>query len=73
MAIPPDSVAEIFNDMASQDVGVLFRILPRERAADIFEYLPVEIQEALVHSLGQEQVVGVLNEMDPDDRTALLE
>lgn len=72
-SLTPDSVAEVFTEMSPQDVGVLFRILPRELAADIFEYMPLETQEALLHSLGQEQVAGVLNEMAPDDRTALLE
>lgn len=67
------SVAELLEDLPSQDLGVIFRILPRELAADIFEYLSLETQEELIKSLGQEQVAAVLNEMDPDDRTALLE
>ncbi len=37
------------------------------------EYLPLENQEELLRSLGREHVTAVLNEMDPDDRTALLE
>ncbi len=67
------SVAELLEDLPPQDLGVIFRILPRELAADIFEYLSLETQEELIRSLGQEQVAAVLNEMDPDDRTALLE
>src|SRR6202008_3141583 len=35
--------------------------------------LRVEDQEQLVHALGNEQVAAILNEMPPDDRTALLE
>lgn len=71
--LTPDVIAEIFSEIPPQDVGVLFRILPREFAADIFEYMPLEAQENLIRSLGQEQVAAVLNEMAPDDRTALLE
>ncbi|GMV95799.1 MAG: magnesium transporter [Phycisphaerae bacterium] len=73
LALPPESVGEIFTDLPAQDVAVLFRILPRDRAADIFEYLPVETQEELLRNLGREEVAAVLNEMAPDDRTALLE
>jgi magnesium transporter len=69
----PATIADIFVDMAAEDVAVMFRILPRQLAADIFEYLSLESQEALLHSLGKDEVAVVLNEMDPDDRTALLE
>ncbi len=69
----PATIADIFVDMAPEDVAVMFRILPRQLAADIFEYLSLDAQEALLHSLGKDEVAAVLNEMDPDDRTALLE
>lgn len=73
LLLDPSSVAELMEDLPPQDVGVVFRILPRGLAADIFEYLPLENQEELLRSLGREHVAAVLNEMDPDDRTALLE
>jgi magnesium transporter len=72
-SLTPYSVAEIFTDMSPEDVAVVFRILPRGFAADVFEYMPFEAQEPLLHNLGQESVAAVLNEMAPDDRTALLE
>lgn len=72
-ALPAQSVAEIFEDMAPEDVAIVFRILPREFVADVFEYLPFEVQEPLLKELGQEHVAAVLNQMDPDDRTSLLE
>ncbi len=73
LSLDPSSVAELLEDLPPEDVGVVFRILPRGLAADIFEYLPLENQEEVLRSLGREQVAAVLNEMDPDDRTALLE
>ncbi|PYL32811.1 MAG: magnesium transporter, partial [Verrucomicrobia bacterium] len=36
-------------------------------------YLDVEAQQKLLRGMAHEQVVGILNEMSPDDRTALLE
>lgn len=72
-ALPAAEVADVFSDLPPQRVAIIFRILPREKATDVFEYLPVELQELVLRALGQEQVAGVLNEMDPDDRTALLE
>src|SRR6185295_17876924 len=48
-----------------------FRVLPRECAAEVFEYLDPAAQEGLVKTMGQEDVAAVLNHMAPDDRTLL--
>jgi len=42
-------------------------------AAEVFEYLSLPDQEQLVQALGNEQVAQILNDLAPDDRTALLE
>src|SRR2546430_15865702 len=70
---PPADVAEVILDMDEDDQVIIFRILPSALAADVFEYLDVEAQQKLLHGMAHEQVVGILNEMSPDDRTALLE
>jgi magnesium transporter len=70
---PPADVAELILDMPEGEQVIIFRILPHELAADVFEYLDVEAQQQLLRGMAQEQVVGILNEMSPDDRTALLE
>ncbi|MFH0794539.1 MAG: magnesium transporter [bacterium] len=69
---PPD-VGELIEELPEEDQAVIFRILPRQVAAQVFEYLAVEAQESLLKSLGREQVGEILNAMAPDDRTALLE
>jgi magnesium transporter len=70
---PPAEIADIFNDLESEEKAILLRILPYELAADVFEYLSWEEQENLLHALGKEEVARILNEMNPDDRTAILE
>jgi magnesium transporter len=37
---PPD-IAELIEDIPTEEKGVIFRMLPRERAAQVFEYLPL--------------------------------
>src|ERR1700759_2398186 len=71
--MPPADVAEIILDLPEDERVIIFRILPHVLAADVFEYLDVEAQQELLHAMAHEQVVGILNEMSPDDRTALLE
>ncbi len=70
---PPADIAEIFYDLHPGDEAVLLRLLPRELAAEVFEYLPIEDQENTLKALGSEQVAQILNDIAPDDRTALLQ
>jgi magnesium transporter len=70
---PPADVAEVILDMAEDEQVIIFRVLPNALAADAFEYLDAEAQQQLLRAMAHEQVVGILNEMSPDDRTALLE
>jgi magnesium transporter len=70
---PPADVAEVILDMPDDEQVIIFRVLPHDLAADVFEYLGIEEQHNLLHALAHEQVAAILNEMAPDDRTALLE
>src|SRR5688500_11635261 len=70
---PPADIAEVITDFSEEEQVVVFRVLPHNLAADVFEYLEVEAQQALLRAMAHEQAVGILNEMSPDDRTALLE
>ncbi len=73
--MPPADVAEIILDLPEDERVIIFRILPHALAADVFEYLDIdfEAQQALLRGMAHEQVVSILNEMSPDDRTAFLE
>jgi len=70
---PPADVAEVILDMPEDDQVIIFRVLPHTLAADVFEYLDIDAQQKLLRAMAHEQVVAILNEMAPDDRTALLE
>ena len=66
-------IAEIFVDLKPDDEAVLLRLLPRDLAAEVFEYLPLADQEQVLQALGTEQVAQILNDIEADDRTRLLE
>src|ERR1700736_334752 len=70
---PPADMAELILDLPEDEQVIIFRLLPNALAADVFEYLHVEAQQQLLRAMAHEQVVAILNEMSPDDRTALLE
>lgn len=69
----PSAIAAEIRDLPAAEQAVVFRILPRQCAAEVFEFLGVAAQERLLRALGQEQVAAILNDMADDDRTALLE
>ncbi len=69
---PADSV-EAMEELTPVEQAVLFRLLPTDQAAEMFEYMSVEVQEKLLHAMGNEEAAKILEAMAPDDRTALLE
>lgn len=71
--LPPPDIAELIVDVPPEDEGVIFRMLRRELAAKVFEYIPIKHQRRLVQSLSNTQVHAILNEMTPDDRTRPLD
>ncbi len=71
----PPEIADFIETLPFRDDALVFRILPRDLAAQVFEFLDSEKQLHLIEVLAKEQsrLVRLLNEMSPDDRTALLE
>lgn len=69
----PADIADLLTDLPDYEQAILFRILPKDIATDTFEYLEVDVQLSLLKALGNEEVAFILNDMSPDDRTAMLE
>ena len=69
----PPTAAGLIEGLPVEQQVLAFRVLPRDLAADVFEYLPLEAQERLLKAMAKEEVAKILNEMAPDDRTALLD
>ena len=72
-ALDPADVAELTRELQGQELGVVFRLLSRDKAADVFAGLELEQQERLLEILSGEALAAILNDMPPDDRTELLE
>jgi magnesium transporter len=52
---------------------LVFRALPRERAADVFAYFEPEDQDDVLAALTDADTRALLADLSPDDRTAMLE
>jgi magnesium transporter len=64
-------IADLLMSLPPDHKPILFRLLPRQRAAEVFAYLSAEDQERLLQSLATENVRALLDELAPDDRTTL--
>lgn len=68
-------IAEIIEELSDDNDIILFRLLPREEAKNTFQYLSFEKQEQIIEGLAKNanRVSSLLNDLDPDDRTAFFE
>jgi magnesium transporter len=73
VGLEPTDIAELVEGLDDAHSAVVFRLLPHDLAADVFSYLDSEQQQHLIAKLGTEHLAALINDMDPDDRTALLE
>ena len=69
----PSEIADAVGDMNENERAIVFRLLSKEVASQIFEYLDLDVQKSLLKALGREEVAAILDNMSPDDRTALLQ
>ncbi|MFM5944803.1 MAG: magnesium transporter [Dolichospermum sp.] len=54
-------------------IGIQSGSVNKDQAIDVFEYLPTEVQEELINSLHDAQVVHLVEEMSPDERAELFD
>ena len=74
-SLDPVLIAEIIEELPKADQLFLFRLLTREAAKNTFQYLSYELQEGIIEGLAtnSEKIANLLNDLDPDDRTAFFE
>ena len=68
----PD-LAAVFEDLPEEKMPVLFRLCPKDLAADVFAELGPETQEALIRGLTDRELKSVVEELCVDDATDLVE
>jgi len=70
----PEDMAELISGLEIPSHKLLvFRLIPYDKAVEVFEYLPPDQEEDMLKSLNSQEINDILNEMSPDDRTDLFE
>lgn len=68
----PD-IAEFFPELSEKDMVILFRLIPKERAAEVFTYLEQEEEEVLLLALTDKEIKGIMDDMFIDDAVDVIE
>ena len=66
-------VAAILEELKEQEMLKIFRILPKDIAADVFSYMEVDSQQYIITSLSEKDAAGIIDNLMADDATDLLE
>ena len=70
-------LAELFEELENENdpdiLNKLFRLLPKETAAEVFSYMEPEIQEKIVRTLTDTELQHILDDLFMDDYVDLVE
>lgn len=75
----PADISELVSDMSEHDefgekeLSVLFRILPKEIAAETFAYMDSDMQEMLINAFSDNELRDVIDELCLDDTVDIIE
>ncbi|MBQ6887437.1 MAG: magnesium transporter [Lachnospiraceae bacterium] len=67
-------IAAIMEELPKEEMLLkVFRILPKDMAADVFSYLEVESQQFIITSLSDREAANIIDNLMADDATDFLE
>ena len=66
-------IAAVFEELDEERTPLLFRLLPKELAAETFAELSPELQELLIHGFSDKELREVVSELYVDDAADLVE
>jgi magnesium transporter len=71
--LPAVDVGDYIADLPQAQRAIAFRLLNKNKATEVFEYMPLEVREELIGSLHDAQVRQLIEGMSPDDRAELFD
>ena len=72
--LEPIDTSDLIRSVSStEDRVIIFRLLPRDLAADVFSEMDWDLQEDILSGMNNTQIRQLLTELEPDDRTRFFE
>ncbi len=72
-ALRAQELVSVIERLSETNRAVLYRVLPKVLALEVFEQLAPSLQSELLDELNSEEVSGIFAKLDPDDRVGLLD
>ncbi|MBO4433365.1 MAG: magnesium transporter [Clostridia bacterium] len=69
---PPD-IAAIFEEAPEKDIPIIFRILPKELAAEVFVEMDSDKQQLLIEAFSDKELHDVIDELFMDDTVDIID
>lgn len=69
----PADVAVVMEELEEEKLLRVFRILPKDLAADVFSYMESDTQQTIITALSDRETANIINNLMADDATDLLE
>ncbi len=71
--VQPVDAAEAIGLLPQTRQALAFRLLPKDGAIEVYEYLDSEVQQSLLERLRSGEVLELVEQMSPDDRVRLFD
>ena len=71
--LTPIDAAEFLSGLPSEKLPLIFRLLKKDMAADIFAELDYDLQESLITSMTDREISDIIEELFTDDTVDMLE
>ena len=73
VTMKPYDIAAVFEELQDEKTPILFRILPKELAAETFVEMDEDTQEFLIHGFSDSELKEIVNELFVDDAVDSIE
>lgn len=73
VTMKPYDIAAVFEELQDEKAPILFRILPKELAAETFVEMDEDTQEFLIHGFSDSELKEIVNELFVDDAVDIIE
>jgi magnesium transporter len=69
----PAEIAELINRLDPEHRTLIFRLLNKDSAVEVFEHLDSAVQSEILSGFHDANVLGIVDAMSPDDRARLID
>ncbi|USR90194.1 magnesium transporter [Phormidium yuhuli AB48] len=66
-------VADVIGELPEKLHAIAFRLLPKDEATEVYEYLDRSVQQSLLQDFKNQEIRDLVEQMSPDDRARLFD